>query len=395
MRFSLGRLRAALTVATISTLSLAQAAIWRPDSGNSELIFLVRDPVAQVSYTLDLGIRVDDFFVLAQQNAGYQRFWLVDSPTFDSFLSQVSNAATLEWAVLGFDSVGPSTAGGRRLFTTVKQGSEARIAGTPNQNFANAVSSGNNNAFFDLTNETPSHGSVGNNFAYEINGESIARADSPISARAYFGNATGLTPSYNNSLPFDSINLVGRSSWFYHLTRSGTGNLPTNRVLVDEFDNGNPSDGGNDGFWGFTRATDPATTLPEWVGKYLLSFTMPAFSPVLRAETRSFASSIGRTEYSAGFWTETLLGMTAAFGLESPFSAAISLRVGAASALSGDPGLPALLGPVTAVPEPRSAGLLLLGLAALCWATRGRNARPKPVLGSTPKTEASELPGSA
>jgi len=395
MRVSLSRLRAALTVATVSTLSLAQAAIWRPESGNSELIFLVRDPVAEVSYTLDLGIRIDDFFVLAQQNAGYQRFWLLDSPIFDSFLSQVSSTAALEWAVLGFDAVGPATPGGRKLFTTVKQGSEALIATTANTNFNLAVANTNVFAFFDQTNETPSHGVIGNNFSYEVNGESVARADSPLSPRAYFGNPTGLNPFIGGFLPFSTINLVGRSSWFYYLTRSGSGNLPQNRVLVDEFDNGNPADGGNDGYWGFIKATDPATTLPEWVGKYLVSFTMPAFSPLLRAEARSFAAGIGRTEYSAGFWTESLGGLAGAAGFESPSALNIRLLAGAASALPGDPGLPALLGPVTAVPEPRSAALLLLGLAALGWAAQRRARRPEPLAASTAKTEPLEAPGSA
>ncbi len=394
MRIFLGHIRVALVIAAVSTLPLAQAAIAPPDTGNGELTFLVHDTAAQVSYTLDLGIRINDFFVLAQQDAGYQRFWVLDSPTFDTFLSQV-NAANLEWAVLGFDSVGPSTPGGRRLFTTVKQGSEALVPTTPNSNFIQMSGGGQNLAFFANTNETPSHGVVGNNFTYEVNGESIARLDSPATAIGYFGAPGGLTPNHLNFAPFSSTNRVGNSSWFYYLTRSSTSNVATSRILVDEFDNGNPADGGNDGYWGFIRATDAATTLPEWVGKYLVSFTMPAFSPLLRAEARSFAAGIGRTEYSAGFWTESLGGLAGTAGFESPSALNIRLLAGAASALPGDPGLPALLGPVTAVPEPRSAALLLLGLAALGWAAQRRARRPEPLAASTSKTEPLEAPGSA
>ena len=401
MRASLRDLRFVTVALSLCGLSAAQAAIAPPQSGNGELFLLVRDPVVQVSYTLDLGVRMDDFFVLAQQNTGYQRFWVVDSPAFTSFLAQPTlDASKLEWAVLGFDSLGPFTAGGLRLFTTVRQGSESSVNTYTNVRFTNGVFGANVRAFFDNTNNTPSHGAFGTAPDFDIHGESVTRADVGGNlARAYFGATTGLTPTViagGGGAPFSSINLVGSSSWFYYLTRSGIGNSTTlisDRVLVDEFDNGsditNPNQG-NDGYWGFIQATNPATTLPEWAGKYLLSFTMPAFSPVLRAETRAFAASIGRTEYSGGYWTTSLGGVTAAVGFEAPSAVGISLLAGAASALPGDPGLPALLGPVTAVPEPRSAGLALLGLAAVGWAVR-RSARRREMLASCSAAKHSQL----
>ena len=412
MRASLRDLRFVTVALSLCGLSAAQAAIAPPQSGNGELILLVRDPVVQVSYTLDLGIRMDDFFVLAQQNTGYQRFWVVDSPAFTSFLAQPTlDPSKLEWAVLGFDSFGPSTPGGQRLFTTVRQGSESSVNTWSNQRFTNGVFGAQVRAFFDNTNNTPSHGTVGAAPDFDIHGESVTRADvGGNAARAYFGHPTGLTPTViagSNAAPFSSINLVGSSSWFYYVTRSGLGNssLISDRVLVDEFDNGSDitdPNQGNDGYWGFIQATNPATTLPEWVGKYLLSFTMPAFSPVLRAEARTFAASIGRTEYSGGYWTESLGGgLAGAAGFESPAAASIIWLAGAASALPGDPGLPALLGPlallgpVTAVPEPRSAALLLLGLAALGWAAKRGARRPETLARSAAKHGQLRSPGSA
>ncbi len=350
----------------------AQAAIFRPESGNGELFLNVVDTVATVSYTFDLGIRMDDFFVIAQQNEGYQRFFVLDSPNWNSFLGQV-NPARLEWSVVAFDSTGGAGAGQQRLFSTVTQGSEATIGSTTNNNFSQGVNNANVQRFFNSLQIIGTHGTLGVAPDFSVNGDAVANLASSVEAEslAYYGNPLGLGPRGGSSfLPFSATNPVGRSSWFYYVTRSSTSNLATARVLVDEFDNGNSAGpaNGRDGYWGFIQATDPATTLPEWQGKYLLSFTLPAFSPVLLTSTRQFAAAIDRTEYSGGYFIEPVAGLAGAGGLEIGAAAAIT-ALGVAALSADDTGLPALLSPV---PEPRTAGLFAIGLVWMGWALRRR-----------------------
>ena len=80
----------AIALAASIAVGSACAAIAPGSSGNGELFLNVVDAAAKVSYTLDLGIVMDDFFVAAQQEIGYQRFWTVDSPNFSNFLAQFS-----------------------------------------------------------------------------------------------------------------------------------------------------------------------------------------------------------------------------------------------------------------------------------------------------------------
>ena len=107
---------------------------------------------------------------------------------------------------------------------------------------------------------------------------------SRFAGRSYYGENGGLTPTYNGTTTMNATNQVGQSSWFYYLTRSGTSQIGF--VTADEFDNGNdlnnPSQG-NDGYWGFVRVnnTDPSAPFYDptspFAGKYVLSFTLPAF----------------------------------------------------------------------------------------------------------------------
>jgi hypothetical protein len=321
-----------------------------------------------LSYTLDLGVEMSAFFIQTQQNDGYQKFFVIDSPNWDSFLSRVSSPATLQWSVLSIKPGGSSQPGVQQLFTTARQGEEAKIGLSTNARFSPYINSSSTLDFFNNINNP--NGVPDLNFA--DNFDFVADFSDPVTRRAYYGNPDGLRPDGSGArlFEFEATNLVGSSSWFYYLSRSNTLNGSNNRVRVDEFDNGNPTDGGNDGYWGFTLASDPSNTLPEWAGKYLLSFTMPAFSPVLTAGVRTFAAGIGRTEYGGGFFTTPLGGLTAASGFEVGSSNGILALSGVATAQLGDPGLPTLLSPV---PEPRSLGLWFAGLAGLVWTQRQRS----------------------
>lgn len=286
-------------------------------SGNGELFLSVFDAEAKISYTKDLGITLDDFFVWGQQDGGNQRFWALDDAQWSSFLPQ-TDATALRWSVLGFDTTGGTAQGGLRLFTTAKQGDEGKIGSLTNQRLTNGTGSTQAGTFFVAVNSTPTHGVPGASSDFAVNGSSVNADADP--GNGYFGsNSVGLSTTLNGNAPFDNSNPVGESSWFYYLTRSGPVQL--NTVLVDEFDNL-----GHDGYWGFLYV-DPAL-YPDspYRASYLLSYTLPAYE-VAAEEPPAFSR------------TARLMSFRSASFLE--------------------------LDPVTAVPEPGSWALLLLGLLGL------------------------------
>jgi len=324
-------------------------------NGNGELFLSVYDGVAQVSYAFDLGITQNEFFTWGQADSGNQRFWAVNDANWTNFLGQV-NSGGLRWAVMALDSTGGTVAGGLRLFTTVRQGDETLIIDTglpntsdpnkgystiTNQLFSNAIGSAQGTTFFSALETAGTHGTPGVAPDFTVNGSSVsANADT---GNGYFGDGgVGLTPNLNGNAQFDVTNEVGKSSWFYYLTRSGTNQLDT--ALVDEFDNLNA-----DGYWGFVYV-DP-TLYPDssYVGQYLLSYTLAGITAT--AAQREFAAGIGRTEGNGGFHVTRLEGVAAAAAGEGP--AGWSQRLG---------GLDTVASPV---PEPGTWLLFGAGLALL------------------------------
>jgi hypothetical protein len=330
-----------------------------PYSGNGELFFSAFDAGARISYTLDLGVQMGDpaslqpadFFVWGQQDGGNQRFWVVGDDRWTSFLAQVS-VIDLRWSVLALDTTGGLVAGGIRLFSTARQGDEAKIATMSNQALTNGTGSTQAGTFFTAVNTTGTHGQAGTAPDFAVNGSSI-NAD-PEPGNGYFGsNSLGLSTTLNGNAPFDSSNAIGQSSWFYYLTRSGTNQLGT--VLVDEFDNL-----GHDGYWGFTFVDAAKHPESPYAGQYLLSFTMASYTATIAQ--REFAFGIGRTESSGGFAVARLPGV-AARGFESP--AGWTRRLGGLDSVVAT-------APAAPVPEPGSWLLAAAGLPAVAWCARRR-----------------------
>lgn len=311
-----------------------------PYSGNGELFLSVFDGDAKISYSLDLGTTLDDFFVYGQQDAGNQRFWEVDDPRWTSFLSQV-NTSNLRWSVLGFDTTGGIAAGAYRMFTTAKQGDEALLGTMTNQGFTNGTGATQGGTFFNAVNNSGTHGVLGVALDYTVNGSSV-NAD-PETGNGYYGyGGAGLTPTLNGNAPFDMSNAVGQSSWFYYLTRSGTNQLGT--VTVDEFDNLNAGSSG-DGYWGFIYVDPALYPSSPYAGSYLLSYTISPYLPQARIATAEGRARAALIEYLSG------LGATP---IDNP--------------VGEYPGYV----PLTPVPEPPAVLLLLAGVAVLAATRRAK-----------------------
>ncbi|EHR69801.1 PEP-CTERM motif protein [Burkholderiales bacterium JOSHI_001] len=347
----------------------AQATIRTPSNTGgqgSELFFLAFDSAGPFTYTLDLGVFMDDFFNDAQPDAGHQRFWVVDPAADDAWrrlAAKSQNLASLQWTVLAFDSTGNATPGGLRLFTTVAQGNESKLAGMTNLTMETLVKNATVASLVIQTNNigTPNLGGAAD--AAEqvaVNVSTLFDGSEGQSAQA---DATGLFPSFSSGTGAmgSPLNTVGQSSWFYYLTRSSTSNLASARVRVDEFDNL-----AADGYWGFIKESTAGSE------RYLLSYTLPAFTSALEQTAgitlgNNFARMAGVLSLSSAAGKgDAVLGLAEGFlrGMAQGANTAEGLaRVQAV--------LPGALAPV---PEPQTWTLLLGGLALVGAVARRRGA---------------------
>ncbi len=350
-----------ITLALICTLVVTSAAARISDNANvdgegglpypGELSLVIWDRTREASYTLDLGVRIDEFNVQGQADAGNQRFWRLSNaadPALAKLRALGSATNSLQWAILGIDADGFAEPGDFNVYATLQQGP------------GNGVLNPNYSAMRGITNDSFNFavGLVQNNLIASLNGDSANNPDnthgkgstlangSSFTAKGqagYFGvesvQLNTLGPSANTSI----INDIGKSSWFYHLFASSY--EPFDAIAVDEFDNLSA-----DGYWGL--AEDPAD------GALVLSYSLEPLG--LSSAQQSFAAGIGRTEFSGAFSTLALEGSAVA-DAEASFGALPSLAQGAAT--------------LSPVPEPAGLGLWAGGLIGLAVASLRRQRR--------------------
>ncbi len=324
----------------LAVLGAGPAAAAQRTGDQFELAFVLWDPLAKTSYTLDLGLLDTDFFARGQDDAGFQRFWTL-TPSTDANLARfrtgVTDPSQLRWGVMGFDDNALALDPGEvRLFTTLEQGTAngvrnvnyTKLLNNSNDTLITSVAGGtsrwlgeiNSNLAGDALNTSAFRPGLTEEENYLVNGSSFAAQGVP----GYFA-AQGLEHLFVCDCAL--TNAVGKSSWFYYAANSSANT--DDKVLIDEFDNLSA-----DGYWGL--AFDSAS------GNYILSYTLTA--SLLRAQA---LTDLGRaraslTEYRSG----TLVRQIAAPGGE--FAGYV----------------PPSFAAVVAVPEPESWALFLAGIVA-------------------------------
>lgn len=340
-----------------------------------ELLLIIWDPVAKVSYSKDLGIFAyadhyadgdtsKNLFVLGQQDAGYQKLWspLNTDPLFQTFLTQSSGLANQIWGVMSVQTNADleGQAGFRGAFFTLSSGTQA--SGSRNPNYSSLVgtdANGNPISSGSIFNNSELGTVVGNfeTYANNLNFPAAGAADNTHRCANVPSPCTGANASITNGSSFDSLasgslgyagmlltsnsgalygvdhgkimNPVGKSSWFYRVT---TGSDISDGVLaVDEFDNSN-----HDAYWGLGVNAQ---------GDYILSYTLEA--SLTQAQTVQGQLLRLRTDFAAHYGTTRFIG--------APVGDTLDLSGGTA---------------ITPVPEPSTWGLMGLGLALLAGRAR-------------------------
>lgn len=283
-----GLFLASLVLATLTPR--AEALIRSGDT--PELVFVLWDSVAKVSYTRDLGLNANDFWAYAQQDKGYTYDYKLD-PTdaaLVAFRAASTTLANQRWAVFAFDS-GPTLApGDTRAYSTLTQGPGD---GTVNPNWTDMTSAKSVDILYTAR-EMPSRLYFGLNFFgtdstqyIRTSGENGTSFDKEASA-GYFAGGGGFSAQGGSGKgsylagAYNVANQVNQSSWFYYLTNA-TG---SDTVVVDEFDNLS-----SNGYWGLALGTDSL---------YRLTFTQAAAkSGASSATTEAGILRVSQTDYTA------------------------------------------------------------------------------------------------
>lgn len=223
----------------------AFAAIAGPLGGNGEIFLVVQNTANQVSYSFDTGIRMDTFFANGEVPGSSLSFNIASDPNWQAFVAAASSIESSAWAIMAFDGTGNNQPGNQRLLTTARQqatpaATAALVGQMTNAQFSLGVTQVAPQQWFAEVNVSGTHANPAGTPLFplneEINGSSVNFATATVPF-GYFGQPGGLTPTFNGNAPFQSTNFISptSSSTFYYLTRSSTGNLASNRVIVDPF----------------------------------------------------------------------------------------------------------------------------------------------------------------
>jgi PEP-CTERM motif len=244
----------------------AFAAIQLPSAGaigDGEMFLTVYNDVVKKSFTLDLGTFSQAFKATANNNeAGYSQSWAVTGvPEFATFVSEAGSATDWRWTVLGADGVGGGLPNQRFVLSTVTVGQGITATSGASVGATNNASLQSSYLSFDTY----------------LNAINNAQGNAPFSDIDKDGGFTNTGPANyavqpgfvgnrgNGNWTWSADNAVGASASFVSVTRSGTSNLASTRVVVDQFDN-------SLGQGAFTFAA-------TGTGDYALNYTLAAAVP--------------------------------------------------------------------------------------------------------------------
>jgi len=198
----------------------ANAAIDTATTGNGELFFTIWDKVAQIAYTKDLGIRMNDFLPGTANASANQSFSLAGDEYWTGFLSLTDPTSTV-WMIGAMDGTNKIAPGGSRYLTTSKSG-------------LSAIRNQSNLGLFSFD--------VSNNFLLAVNnyGTHPTQAEgSSLTNKANNGNAYPQSIFYNmetwstKASGWTSTANVSDKLNFYYLTTSSSSAL--GKVTIGQY----------------------------------------------------------------------------------------------------------------------------------------------------------------
>jgi MYXO-CTERM domain-containing protein len=349
-----------------AVLAPAKAELKFASQGSELVLMLLDQKKAEMTYIKDLGLVANDFWITAQQDAGASLFKTLDPGTDPALKTFLDNAdlASVRWIVMA-NNIGSGQEIEKNLYFTLNNSGSVA---TQSANFETMKSIESRDFNGPLDEPFNYLKKVAGANPQEILMSTLASADN---GSALASNAAGNTLTYagmrtrffaknNNLAPGDCVavqrlcmgNPLGTSSWFYRATAFALdGEVDGYQPIVyDEFDNLS-----GDGYWGLIK--DPSSS------NYILSYSLAGSNPRSLVSTDFGRSRLSFTDYSAqsGF-ARQILALAGDDVANAADAAGTFLNGGLAAQQA-----------VTAVPEPQSWGLMVLGLLGLAAHARRRS----------------------